>query len=291
MSKRYILVKDLPGVKAPCLIKYNQDGEFYSPMFTGGYKWSRGIVEGDDGTWFKLEEVIEPKKERITVRVLPHENYGDGKWMGFYVIEPTKPIPEQKLMPIKKAIEAILNDESLYVTLEKVVAEYKSRPFNQKQFEKDMLQAASFFGKNILCEECGEIGKHKITCPQYCTVSPSLSRPPLGIMPEWRHKELRLEEIREALTRFNDHHNGKKEAPKEWLDEKHQIEKWLVGRIKLDKADKPFMITMREIASCVTVYVQSRSLDIFESPFFKKKTATIDFEKLEEIINKKLDEK
>lgn len=50
------------------------------------------------------------KKERIEVRVLPFENYSHtGKWLGYYVIEPTKAIPEEKLPSIKGAIEQVLN--------------------------------------------------------------------------------------------------------------------------------------------------------------------------------------
>jgi hypothetical protein len=50
-------------------------------------------------------------KERITVRVMPFENYAEGKFLGYYVVEPTKPIPTEKLSEIQSAIEKILNND------------------------------------------------------------------------------------------------------------------------------------------------------------------------------------
>lgn len=67
-------------------------------------------------------------------------------------------------------------------------------------------------------------------------------RPPIGIIPEWLWKEHRLEEIRKALIRFNEHYNSRKEAPKEWLDEKHSLEKWLTENTRLPKEDKNWQI-------------------------------------------------
>jgi hypothetical protein len=54
------------------------------------------------------------------------------------------------------------------------VAMYRSdKAFSQEQFEADMKKAAEYFSKiPLLCEECGEIGKHKPTCSQYPTPPP-----------------------------------------------------------------------------------------------------------------------
>lgn len=54
-----------------------------------------------------------------------------------------------------------------------------------------------------------------------------VKKPPLGLIPLFIHKEQRLDEIRQAISRFNDFHQHKKLCPQEWLDEKHELEKWL----------------------------------------------------------------
>lgn len=44
---------------------------------------------------------------------------------------------------------------------------YEERSFDQKEFEANMKEAAKYFSKvPLLCEECGEIGKHEPNCPQ-----------------------------------------------------------------------------------------------------------------------------
>ena len=52
-------------------------------------------------------------------------------------------------------------------------------------------------------------------------------KPPLGVVPEFIHKEQRLDDIRQAMSRFNNFHNHKKLCPQQWLDEKHYLENWL----------------------------------------------------------------
>jgi hypothetical protein len=54
-------------------------------------------------------------------------------------------------------------------------------------------------------------------------------RPPLGIMPEWRWKELRAQELNDAIKRYC---QEDKEIPQEWLDEQEGIQKWLQIRNK-----------------------------------------------------------
>lgn len=56
---------------------------------------------------------------------------------------------------------------------EKFVAQYHGRP--ESDFEKQVKETMEYFGKNILCEECGEIGKHKPTCPQTLREKQSVS--------------------------------------------------------------------------------------------------------------------
>jgi hypothetical protein len=55
-------------------------------------------------------------------------------------------------------------------------------------------------------------------------------KPPLGLKPDYIWKEERLQEIRDAMGRFNVAHNYSKECPQEWLDEKHELEKWISDR-------------------------------------------------------------
>lgn len=52
-------------------------------------------------------------------------------------------------------------------------------------------------------------------------------RPPLGLMPEWRHKELRLDEINAAMVRY---HKAQKAIPVEWAKEQLELGLWLRSR-------------------------------------------------------------
>lgn len=103
--------------------------------------------------WF--QEIKEPEeKERITVRVLPYANYGGGKWMGYYVMEPTREIPEEKLTPIKKAIESVLNsdageqfcwtDELVYEFARKVAFAYRNTETWTNNYTAERSQANEF---------------------------------------------------------------------------------------------------------------------------------------------------
>lgn len=57
----------------------------------------------------------------------------------------------------------------------------------------------------------------------------SSAKPPLGIIPEFIWKKQRLKNILEAMNRFNKHYENKKHCPQYWLDEKHELEKWISG--------------------------------------------------------------
>jgi len=60
--------------------------------------------------------------------------------------------------------------------------------------------------------------------------SPSVERPPIGIMPEWIWKEERLKEIDTAMSRYVEYH---KNIPEEWLTESAEIREWLFKRKKI----------------------------------------------------------
>jgi hypothetical protein len=54
------------------------------------------------------------------------------------------------------------------------------------------------------------------------------NRPPIGLMPEWRHKELRLKEIKEAIERYL--RENQQPIPLSWIAEQYEIEGWLENR-------------------------------------------------------------
>lgn len=60
-------------------------------------------------------------------------------------------------------------------------------------------------------------------------------KPPLGLMPEWRHKELRLQEIREAVQRYLD--KGKA-VPINWIAEEYDLQGWFKNREEI-KEEEP----------------------------------------------------
>lgn len=49
-------------------------------------------------------------------------------------------------------------------------------------------------------------------------------RPPLGIIPEWRFRELRIDEIRIAIKRYEE---ANFKIPAEWIDEMSNHLQWL----------------------------------------------------------------
>jgi hypothetical protein len=52
-------------------------------------------------------------------------------------------------------------------------------------------------------------------------------KPPVGIIPEWRHKELRLEEINEGIGRFLE---ANEPIPVNWIAEQYGLTCWLKNR-------------------------------------------------------------
>ena len=104
MPKKYRLLRDWPDAVKGDFYQWN--GQGYSNQNRTAMVISKACVESYD-TWF--EEIKE--KERITTRVVPFELYSEGKFFGYYMVEPTKAIPKEKLPSIKQAIESILNNE------------------------------------------------------------------------------------------------------------------------------------------------------------------------------------
>lgn len=60
-----------------------------------------------------------------------------------------------------------------------------------------------------------------------------IKKPPLGLMPEWRHKELRLQEIREAVQRYID---ANEPVPINWVAEEYALRGWLENREEEQKS-------------------------------------------------------
>lgn len=67
-------------------------------------------------------------------------------------------------------------------------------------------------------------------------------RPPLGIMPEWRWKELRWEELCEAMLRYK---KENKEVPPEWVSERDELAKVIRRRNqeKIEQDNKYYRIS------------------------------------------------
>ncbi len=55
------------------------------------------------------------------------------------------------------------------------------------------------------------------------------TKPPLGLKPIWVHHEERLQEIKDAIKRYDD---AKKDVPAEWINETQTLQSWIDGRNK-----------------------------------------------------------
>lgn len=63
-----------------------------------------------------------------------------------------------------------------------------------------------------------------------------LKKPPLGLMPQYIHDELRLKDIREAIIRYLD---ACMDIPIEWIEEYNEINRRLKERDRVRKAESP----------------------------------------------------
>ena len=61
-------------------------------------------------------------------------------------------------------------------------------------------------------------------------------RPPLGVMPLWRHNELRLEDVSAAIERYM---TANREIPQEWINEKYGLQQWLKDRTEAASSIPP----------------------------------------------------
>lgn len=80
------------------------------------------------------------------------------------------------------------------------------------------------------------------------------TKPPLGLMPEWRHKELRLAEIREAVQRYLD---AKEAVPVNWIVEEYCLREWLENREEEKKQQPPSGEEQKDTPKQVNQYVDT----------------------------------
>jgi hypothetical protein len=63
--------------------------------------------------------------------------------------------------------------------------------------------------------------------PDWFKAVPDLDKPPLGLMPKYLHDEKRLDDIREAMGRWD---NACKTIPQEWINEEKELLKAMKDR-------------------------------------------------------------
>jgi len=56
--------------------------------------------------------------------------------------------------------------------------------------------------------------------PDWFKVVSDLDKPPLGLMPRYIHNEKRLEDIKNAISRYSD---AGREIPREWIEEENKL--------------------------------------------------------------------
>lgn len=113
MADTYILQEDLPDAKAGD--RYVWNGAAYSNDTRASLTLSRGWVEVH-ADWFKKEE-----KERIEVDIresvfndIRHSVNNKGFFYEYTLCVYHRPMPKEKAVAIKKAIEQVLNDDSVF---------------------------------------------------------------------------------------------------------------------------------------------------------------------------------
>lgn len=217
--KRYKLAKHIDSPEGFCrkgtVGKYsNGVYSFYYTNNERSYATTEEFIKDDRNGFFELipEEIKQPE-EIIEVVHLQYAYRKTQPDIWFYEIGVTKMIKDQDLLTIAQKFEAALNDDDAgegFVWDDKLVEE--------------ILQDLYWKIKNN--ELLTLIAPGFIHTFKQSKQRPS-SRPPLGVMPEWRWKELRLQELNEATERYKD---AFKEIPDEWIEEKYQLQTWLNKR-------------------------------------------------------------
>lgn len=164
-NRKYRLLKDLPETKAGTILTWSEKEKVYtyqSDYDTGQDSYYQSSVVENNPEWF--EEVKEPEAPaRIEVDHLHNIGVtGMGVNYKFYT---NREIKYEHFPAVSRAIEAVVNGDSRVISV--IVAGYHGRP-QPSDYEKEVRKYAQNYGTvNILCEECGEIGKHKESCSQF----------------------------------------------------------------------------------------------------------------------------
>lgn len=119
MSKKYKLLRDLPGVYHGAIYTQgNQNPDYYNTDGKSYYdRVYKDIVENSG--WFELiperiEVIILPDhSNKILERVKVEEGKPDTRFIYIYTLYSTSEIPVDKRESIKKAIEFVLNGEKV----------------------------------------------------------------------------------------------------------------------------------------------------------------------------------
>lgn len=163
-NRKYRLLKNMPGTKSGTLFIENYGDDTYEYNSDNGEdcRIRRSSVENSP-EWF--EELKEPEAAaRIKVTHLRRQGVNIGT-DELYCFVACPAIPPDKLSEVSRAIEAVVNGDSRVISV--IVAGYHGRP-QPSDYEKEVRKYAQNYGTvNILCEECGEIGKHKESCSQF----------------------------------------------------------------------------------------------------------------------------
>lgn len=194
--KRYRLLKDLPNAKQGMIFRLTDNGEDYVCL---------DLVS--QGSW----DVCYPKK------------YIEENLDWFELVHEPAPAPASE-QPAK------LKDE-----------QPKQIPIELQNDLKNFADIMEVFNNNwqkYVAELVGINADRQGTPPQPANEQKPdeknedySQRPPLGVMPEWRWKELRVQELDDALNRYADE---MKELPQEWINEKYELQKWLQFRSKCE---------------------------------------------------------
>lgn len=194
-----------------------------------GFVNGEGLHVYDDGSWDFVYESggknsgLDLPKDFVNwgkvKYVVPSEKAYDGERLNRYVNDEASQWAVG-VDPFRANLEWETNDGKGRVIMKRdpegqyLVAKYQGRP--QSDFEKQVKETMDYFGKNILCEECGEIGKHKENCPtqiQETSILPEaisllsnyVSMHRMKVPPPYNAMD---EQATELIKRYNDNEKG-----------------------------------------------------------------------------------